>query len=119
MFAIGDAADAFGAIQAGHTSYNQAEIAAANILRLIEFDEKEGNANESGKLQHYKPGLPIIKVSLGLVSDGLVIRSTRVDYRDLFLGLLKFYDRVRSQWLRRADLFGERIRQNLRTFTQT
>jgi len=35
MFAIGDAADAFGAINAGHNAYFQGEIAARNILQLI------------------------------------------------------------------------------------
>ncbi|KAG8683613.1 hypothetical protein FRC11_013306 [Ceratobasidium sp. 423] len=32
IYAIGDAADAFGAIKAGHTAHGQAEIAAKNII---------------------------------------------------------------------------------------
>lgn len=35
LFAIGDAADAFGANKAGHTAYYQAEVAARNVIRLI------------------------------------------------------------------------------------
>lgn len=73
IFVIGDAADAFGAIKAGHTASFQAEVAAANILRLIEFNEKvdvdeEEEQEERAQLQHYVPGPPQIKVSLGLVS---------------------------------------------------
>ncbi|KAK7002464.1 hypothetical protein R3P38DRAFT_3605595 [Favolaschia claudopus] len=35
IFAIGDAANAFGAIPAGHNAYYQAEVAARNVLRLV------------------------------------------------------------------------------------
>lgn len=63
IFAIGDCAET-GAIQAGHTAYWQAEVAARNICRLIE--RKEGRLKES--LESYKPGLPCIKLTLGLVS---------------------------------------------------
>ena len=62
MFAIGDVADT-GAIQAGHTAHWQAEVAARNILRLIEL----GEGRSADVLETYKPGLPSIKVSLGLV----------------------------------------------------
>ncbi|KDQ22877.1 hypothetical protein PLEOSDRAFT_1050631 [Pleurotus ostreatus PC15] len=58
IFAVGDAADAFGAIQAGHTAYAQAELAGKNILQLIDGKDHE--------LESYKPGPPGIKVSLGL-----------------------------------------------------
>lgn len=58
IFAVGDAADAFGAINAGHTAWDQAEVAANNILRLISASDKE--------LHHYKPTPPAIKVSLGI-----------------------------------------------------
>ncbi|KAF4582710.1 hypothetical protein EYR40_002634 [Pleurotus pulmonarius] len=58
IFAVGDAADAFGAIQAGHTAYAQAEVAGKNILKLIDGKDHE--------LESYKPGPPGIKVSLGL-----------------------------------------------------
>lgn len=60
IFVVGDCADAFGAIQAGHTAYYQTEVAARNILTLV-----RGNA---GPLEDYMPGLPGIKVSLGIVS---------------------------------------------------
>ncbi|KAJ9480406.1 Pyr_redox_2 domain-containing protein [Pseudozyma hubeiensis] len=58
IFVIGDAADAFGAINAGHTAWDQAEVAANNILALISDPEAE--------LQEYKPTPPAIKVSLGV-----------------------------------------------------
>lgn len=82
IFAIGDAADAFGAIAAGHTAYAQGEVAASNIIRLIKLQEaeetyladiaKSGSETEIVKpehepLQYYTPGPPAIKVSLGLV----------------------------------------------------
>ncbi|PBK68507.1 FAD/NAD(P)-binding domain-containing protein [Armillaria solidipes] len=58
IFAIGDAADAFGAIKAGHNAYFQGEVAARNVLRLINDSDEP--------LELYTPGLPAIKVSLGL-----------------------------------------------------
>lgn len=64
IFAIGDCAET-GAIQAGHTAYWQAEVAARNLCRLIE--RQEGRGKET--LESYKPGLPCIKLTLGLVSD--------------------------------------------------
>lgn len=80
IFVVGDAADAFDAIKAGHTSYYQAEVAARNILRLIHRDEKIGIAAENdldSDLEEYAPGPPAIKVSLGLTKsvyevDGVV-----------------------------------------------
>ncbi|WOO77120.1 Fe-regulated protein 8 [Vanrija pseudolonga] len=57
IFAIGDCAQT-AAIQAGHTSYYQGEVAARNIIRLI-----KGEADE---LEDYAPGVPAIKVTLGL-----------------------------------------------------
>ncbi|KAK7002481.1 apoptosis-inducing factor B [Favolaschia claudopus] len=59
IFAIGDAANAFGAIPAGHNAYYQAEVAARNVLRLV-----HGKTDEP--LERYTPGPPAIKVSLGL-----------------------------------------------------
>lgn len=67
IFAIGDAADAFGAINAGHTAYLQGEVAARNILKMIQVRE-EGQECSVEELERYKPGPPAIKVSLGLVS---------------------------------------------------
>jgi len=73
LFAIGDAADAFGAIAAGHTAHWQAEVAARNVLRLIKGESP---------LEKYKPGPPAIKVSLGLVrlSISYTIMYTKTDY---------------------------------------
>jgi NADH dehydrogenase FAD-containing subunit len=89
IFAIGDCAES-GAIQAGHTAHWQAEVAARNILRLIERREGRGKGRSKSaasagtvaaqgtsgvvvsgeeELEAYKPGLPSIKISLGLVSD--------------------------------------------------
>ncbi|KAF9073475.1 hypothetical protein BDP27DRAFT_1215895, partial [Rhodocollybia butyracea] len=72
IFVVGDVADAFGAIPAGHTAYYQGEVAARNIVRLIQRSEMEQSssdralADEPEPLEHYKPGSPAIKVSLGL-----------------------------------------------------
>ncbi|CAE6486334.1 unnamed protein product [Rhizoctonia solani] len=56
IYAIGDAADAFGAIKAGHTAHSQAEIASRNILAPI----------SGSPLVAYEPGPPAIKLSLGM-----------------------------------------------------
>ncbi|KAF8990972.1 hypothetical protein BDQ17DRAFT_1371248 [Cyathus striatus] len=64
IFVIGDAADAFGAHQAGKVANAQAEIAANNIIRLIAKAENPGEKGE--ELETYTPGPPGIKVSLGL-----------------------------------------------------
>ncbi|KAJ7666838.1 hypothetical protein DFH06DRAFT_252174 [Mycena polygramma] len=61
IFVVGDAADAFGAIPAGHNAYYQAEVAARNVLRLI-----DAGAGADAELDRYTPGVPAIKVSLGL-----------------------------------------------------
>lgn len=61
IFVIGDAADAFGAINAGHTAWDQAEVAANNILALI-----NSKPDQPAELQEYKPTPPAIKVSLGI-----------------------------------------------------
>src|SRR5258708_7505913 len=36
IFVVGDAADAFGALNAGHTAWAQAEVASRNVVRMIE-----------------------------------------------------------------------------------
>ncbi|KAF8716648.1 Pyridine nucleotide-disulfide oxidoreductase, partial [Rhizoctonia solani] len=56
VYAIGDAADAFGAIKAGHTAHWQAEVAAKNIVASI----------LSQPLTSYEPGPPAIKITLGM-----------------------------------------------------
>ncbi|KAJ3891984.1 hypothetical protein GG344DRAFT_46230 [Lentinula edodes] len=78
IFVAGDAADAFGAIPAGHTAYYQGEVAARNILRLIQRSERSlktlqdevlSVTEEEEHLEHYAPGLPAIKISLGLTKS--------------------------------------------------
>ena len=96
LFAIGDAADAFGAIKAGHTAYHQGDLAARNVIKLIKGNagtleaplqgltfppgagKMEGDSGGAEKdlgedvgLGEYVPGLPKIKISLGLVSSSL------------------------------------------------
>ncbi|KZT51267.1 FAD/NAD(P)-binding domain-containing protein [Calocera cornea HHB12733] len=100
LFAIGDCADAFGAIKAGHTAYYQAELAARNILLLISHshshshstanalanalasgprsgsEEKHPNLNMNltleQKLEEYSPGRPAIKLTVG-VQEAVVL----------------------------------------------
>ncbi|KAG8739618.1 hypothetical protein FRC10_005389 [Ceratobasidium sp. 414] len=62
IFAIGDTADVFGDIKAGHTAWLQGEVAAKNILALI----KSKHDSEPPRLESYTPGSPGIKVSLGM-----------------------------------------------------
>ncbi|KAF9222172.1 FAD/NAD(P)-binding domain-containing protein [Gyrodon lividus] len=97
LFAIGDAADAFGAIKAGHTAYYQGEVAARNVVRLVKRDEAavtiteefsrelmagggmevrevggkplKEEAEEGLELEEYTPGPPMIKVSIGLTKS--------------------------------------------------
>ncbi|KDR71582.1 hypothetical protein GALMADRAFT_74880 [Galerina marginata CBS 339.88] len=70
IFAIGDAADAFGAIPAGHNAYAQGEVAARNIIRLVKNKATESSSERADvapePLENYNPGPPAIKVSLGL-----------------------------------------------------
>ncbi|ELU40216.1 pyridine nucleotide-disulfide oxidoreductase domain-containing protein [Rhizoctonia solani AG-1 IA] len=67
VYAIGDAADAFGVIKAGHTAhwqkYNQAEVAAKNIVASI----------LSQPLTSYEPGPPAIKITLGMRHYAMVM----------------------------------------------
>ncbi|KAI9463162.1 hypothetical protein HD554DRAFT_2027295 [Boletus coccyginus] len=94
LFAIGDAADAFGAIKAGHTAYYQGELAARNVIKLIqgdagtlkaplqpsaftpdagemEVDSRGAEEDSEGKLEleEYVPTPPMIRVSLGLTKS--------------------------------------------------
>ncbi|KAG6856063.1 hypothetical protein H0H87_007719 [Tephrocybe sp. NHM501043] len=71
IFVVGDAADAFGAIKAGHTAYWQGIVAAKNIIHLVK--RSEGASEEDEPLERYQPGAPAIKVSLGL--DKAVFQS--------------------------------------------
>ncbi|KAH9945201.1 iron uptake cluster protein [Epithele typhae] len=70
IFAIGDAADAFGAVNAGHNAFFQGEVAARNVIRLIKQAERKQKAEpEDLELEKYTPGAPAIKVSLGLTKS--------------------------------------------------
>ncbi|KAH7910088.1 hypothetical protein BJ138DRAFT_1009593 [Hygrophoropsis aurantiaca] len=95
MFVVGDAADAFDALNAGHTAYYQGEVAARNILRLIRRQERlsadgenqgsDETVREDEELELYSPGPAAIKVSLGLTRlvyevNGIV--GTREDGTD-------------------------------------
>ncbi|TIC31515.1 FAD/NAD(P)-binding domain-containing protein [Wallemia mellicola] len=60
IYVVGDAADAYGALHAGHTGWNQSEFAVGNIIRQIN-DEKD-----DPKL--YYAGKPAIKLTTGLNS---------------------------------------------------
>ncbi|KAH9819296.1 hypothetical protein DFH28DRAFT_1105683 [Melampsora americana] len=62
VFAIGDCIDGFGAIKAGHTGWNQAEVAVRNVLRLIEGEMK----GDEVKLEEYQISPPMIRLTLGL-----------------------------------------------------
>lgn len=64
IFAIGDAADAFGANKAARYANEQARLAANNIAKLIKG--QEGQASETEPLDQYTPGPPGIKISVGL-----------------------------------------------------
>jgi hypothetical protein len=90
IFVIGDAADAFNALKAGHNAYYQVrtmcvqlvkedvrltrevqgELAARNIIKLIRRQENihVDTSMDDEPLEKYTPNAPAIKVSLGLVS---------------------------------------------------
>lgn len=73
IFVIGDAADAFGAIKAGHNAYYQAEVASKNIMKLITnssqiFADDQKEETEDVELDEYEPGPAMIKLSMGRVS---------------------------------------------------
>ncbi|PCH34901.1 iron uptake cluster protein [Wolfiporia cocos MD-104 SS10] len=67
LFAIGDAADAFGAMNSGRSSYFQL-INRSEILRT--HGKAEGQADSSSDdLEQYTPGPPMIKITLGLTKQ--------------------------------------------------
>jgi hypothetical protein len=88
LFCAGDAADAFGAINAGHTAHFQAQVAAKNIAALARADDartelagldvrvcvSDADGARLAALERtarptlvkYAPGAPAIKVSLGI-----------------------------------------------------
>ncbi|EKM51005.1 uncharacterized protein PHACADRAFT_187619 [Phanerochaete carnosa HHB-10118-sp] len=94
LFAVGDVADAFGAIKAGHTAHYQAEVAARNILTLIQ--QEMSPSHPAPKLEHYAPGAPAIKLSLGLSQavyqvQGVVGRKTDVSADRDALSMWNYY----------------------------
>ncbi|KIY44453.1 hypothetical protein FISHEDRAFT_51579 [Fistulina hepatica ATCC 64428] len=64
IFVVGDSADAFGAMKAGHTAWSQAGLACHNILKLISAEESADV--DAVELEEYQTQPPQIKVSLGL-----------------------------------------------------
>ncbi|AAW40966.1 hypothetical protein CNBA4820 [Cryptococcus deneoformans B-3501A] len=70
IFAIGDCAQTK-AIQAGHTAFGQGEVAARNILRLIEKEGEAGKINDE-ELEEYEAPKPAIKLTLGIKNGVLV-----------------------------------------------
>lgn len=68
IYVVGDAADAFGALKAGHTAWGQAEIAADNVVALVKSTKsnKVWSFQQDVQLKHYVPPPPAITVSLGL-----------------------------------------------------
>lgn len=73
IFVVGDAADAFGALNAGHTAWDQAGVAARNIAKLIGAQEGRVSAEQSkdvkwlqARLEEYHAEPHRIKVSVGL-----------------------------------------------------
>ncbi|WVN86741.1 uncharacterized protein L203_101913 [Cryptococcus depauperatus CBS 7841] len=84
IFAIGDCADTK-AIQAGHTAYWMGEVAARNILRCITREEDDEKKAEP--LEHYKPGLPAIKLTIGIkntvIANGSEVTSDSDGVEDM------------------------------------
>jgi len=90
IFVMGDCADAFGALNAGHTAYYQGQMAAENVLELIKVEEEnrgiaETEEKKQAVLQEYQPPNYGIKVSLGRVSPSRCLERslTRVIPADL------------------------------------
>jgi len=75
MFAIGDSADAFGAVKSGRNSGFQAVVAAKNILKMIEHAESQEGGEPA--LDTYTPNPPGIHLSIGL-TDWALDRAGRV-----------------------------------------
>lgn len=80
IYAIGDVADAFGALNAGYQAWFMAEVAAENILRdiLRVKSTKEPSYHPLAPsdlipLDSFKPGPPLLKLSIGL--DKLVVQG--------------------------------------------
>lgn len=75
VYAIGDVADAFGALNAGYQAWFMAEVAAENILRDIlrvkssDTPDRKVPDNEPIPLKHFEPGPALLKLTVGLNSN--------------------------------------------------
>ncbi|KAK0536093.1 hypothetical protein OC835_002165 [Tilletia horrida] len=68
VYAIGDVADAFGALNAGYQAWAMADVAAENVLRDLGVGG-HSSSKDSIKpliLRRFKPVAPMLKLSLGL-----------------------------------------------------
>ncbi|PWY97427.1 hypothetical protein BCV70DRAFT_213617 [Testicularia cyperi] len=77
VYAIGDVADAFGALNAGYQAWNMADVATENILRDIEARALSSSVREASQsrpaspsagveYKHFEPCVNMLKLSLGL-----------------------------------------------------
>ncbi|KAE8268861.1 hypothetical protein A4X09_0g3471 [Tilletia walkeri] len=68
VYAIGDCADAFGALNAGYQAWAMADVAAENVLRDLGVVGEQGKGTGTGPklLKRFKPVPPMLKLSLGL-----------------------------------------------------
>lgn len=70
VYAIGDVADAFGALNAGYQAWNMADVATENILADIAAQsESSGSSavtNAIPQMQNFEPAVNMLKLSLGL-----------------------------------------------------
>jgi NADH dehydrogenase FAD-containing subunit len=95
VYAIGDVADAFGALNAGYQAWNMADVAADNIIRDIAISEEKGALTDEKRhsnLQHFTPAANMLKLSLGLgqmvfqglpAEDGIPVVEIKEDPHDL------------------------------------
>lgn len=66
VYAIGDVADAFGALNAGYQAWAMADVAAENIVRDIQNGQNAATTADKVALQHFDPAANLLKLSLGL-----------------------------------------------------
>ncbi|SPC63448.1 uncharacterized protein UHOD_01231 [Ustilago sp. UG-2017b] len=72
VYAIGDVADAFGALNAGYQAWNMADIATENILRDIQAKTPTLSPSDAPRsprspdMVEFKPAVNMLKLSLGL-----------------------------------------------------
>ncbi|CDS00533.1 uncharacterized protein SPSC_02082 [Sporisorium scitamineum] len=73
VYAIGDVADAFGALNAGYQAWNMADVATENILRDIQAKtptvtprDRPSSPAEKAEMVEFHPAVNMLKLSLGL-----------------------------------------------------